>query len=388
MSSELSRPLPECYEAPRGAAPADAELLRRLASTVFRGEGSSSNAMPGQFPLLYAESNLSNFRIICHDSKPVSAVGVHISEAVCLGHSFRIGSVGSVCTYEEHRGRGLATMLMFDAERLMRRENVDLVIVSGGRGLYRRIKYEPAGLVRHYAVPYEKIPPGLTWREAADSDVEILASIYSRKPVRYRRSLDDFKATLAAFRFQVRAGPGRTVIAESGGNVVAYLSALIRRRNDAKELETSETGGEPASVVDLAAALAADEGVQSFDLAAPGAHEDLGIACERRGLSATERPGSGTFKLLDPAGFVDKMRPLIAERAGEQFAKSLQAENIAGGCSFRLNGDRLDARNEADLLRLVFEPGWRDGDLGGSQLGALLGSAFPLPMITPGFNFI
>ena len=344
--------------------------------------------MPSEFPLLFAESNLPNFRIICHQSKPVSGVGIYITDAVCFGHTFRIGSVGSVCTYEAHRGKRLATMLMFDAERHMRRKNVDLVIVSGGRGLYRRIKYEPAGLERHYAVPAEKSPPGLTWREAADSDVEALASIYSRKPVRFRRSLDDFKATLAAFRFQARAGPGRTVLAETGGCVVAYLSALVRRRDETKELETSETGGDPASVIELAAALAADEGVESFDLAAPGAHEDLSIVCERRGLSAIERPASGTYKLLEPAVFVDKIRPLIAERAGKKFANSLVVENAAGVCSFRLNGERLDVPEEAELLRLVFEPGWRVEELGSGQLGSLLGSAFPLPMIMPGFNFI
>ena len=387
-ASELGSQLPKGYQPPRGATAADAEPLGFLASTVFRGEGSPSDAMPSEFPLLYAESNLPNFRIICYESKPVSGVGIHITDALCLGHTFRIGSVGSVCTYSAHRGKGLATMLMFDAESHMRRADVDLVIVSGGRGLYRRINYEPAGLEKHYAVPAEISPPRMTWREAADSDVYVLASIYSRKPVRFRRSLDDFKSTLAAFRFQARAGPGRTVIAKTDGRVVAYLSALVRRRDDTKALETSETGGDPRSVVNLAAALAADEGVKSFDLAVPGAHEDLSIVCGRRGFSEIERPASGTFKLLDPAGFVDKMRPLIAERAGTQFAKSLEVGNLAGGGSFRLNGERLDVSKEAELLRLIFEPGWRTEELDSGQLGALMGAAFPLPMIMPGFNFI
>ncbi len=337
---------------------------------------------------MYARANLPNFRIICYESKPVSGVGIHIADALCLGHTFRIGSVGSVCTHSAHRGKGLATTLMFDAERHMRRAGVDLVIVSGGRGLYRRIKYEPAGLVRHYAVPAEVNPPGLTWRDAADSDVHALASIYTRKPVRFRRSLNDFESTLAAFRFQARAEPGRTVIAETDGKIVAYLSALIRRRNHVKLLEVSETGGDAESVVNLAAALAADEGVKSFDLRVPGAHEELSIACDRRGLSGAERPASGTFKLLDPAGFVDKMGPLIEERAGRQFAKSLEVSNVAGGCSFRLNRERLDVSNEAELLRLIFEPGWRIEEFGGSRLGKSLAIAFPLPMIMPGLNCI
>ena len=114
--------------------------------------------------------------------------------------------MGSVCTYEEDRDKGLATLLMHDAERHMRREGVDLVIVSGGRGLYRRMKYELAGLVRHYQVSAGEVPQGLSWREADDSDVGALAQIYARKPVRFRRPLEDFAATLSAFRFQTRAG--------------------------------------------------------------------------------------------------------------------------------------------------------------------------------------
>ena len=378
---------PEGYEAPRGATPADAELLGLLTSTVFRGAGAPADAMPSQFPLLYAESNLPNFRIIRHDSKPVSGVGIRISDAICLGHPFRIGSIGSVCTYEEHRGKGLATLLMHDSERHMRAEGVDLVIVSGGRGLYRRMNYEPAGQVGHYAVPAVNPPPGLAWRDADDEDVEAMARLYVQKPVRFRRPLEDFRATLAAFRIQVRAGPGRTLVAEAGDRITAYLSALMRRRDGVLTLETSETAGDPEATIDLATTLAADQGTESFDLAVPGAHEDLSDACERRGLARVDKPESGTFKLLDPERFVDRLRPLLAERASSEAALSLRAVNRVGGCAFQLNGERLDINSEADLLRLVFEPGWEAGELPDGPLGSFLASGFPLPMIMPGFNY-
>ena len=383
----MSGEIPEGYDVPRGASPADAELLGLLASTVFRGAGAAADTMPSQFPLLYAESNLPNFRIICRDSKPVSGVGIRISDALCLGHPFKIGSVGSVCTYEEDRDKGLATLLMHDAERHMRREGVDLVIVSGGRGLYRRMKYELAGLVRHYQVSAGEVPQGLSWREADDSDVGALAQIYARKPVRFRRPLEDFAATLSAFRFQTRAGPGRTVIAENGGRVTTYLSMLRRHRDGSLQLETSETGGDADAIIDLAAALARDEKVDSFDLAAPGAHEDLRLACERRGFASVREPENGTFKLLEPARFVDKMRPLFADRAGSEPASSLVVESQGDACAFGLHGERLDVPNQADLLRLLFEPGWDREELGGGQLGAFLAAAFPLPMIMPGFNY-
>ncbi len=66
---------------------------------------------------------------------------------------------------------------------------------------------------------------------------------------------------------------------------------------------------------------------------------------------------------------------------------SLRAVNRVGGCAFQLNGERLDINSEADLLRLVFEPGWEAGELPAGPLGSFLASGFPLPMIMPGFNY-
>ena len=47
-------------------------------------------------------------------------------------------SVGSVCTHPDYRERGLATRLVEDALRICEQKEVALMLISGGRGLYRR----------------------------------------------------------------------------------------------------------------------------------------------------------------------------------------------------------------------------------------------------------
>ena len=74
------------------------------------------------------------------------------------------------------------------------------------------------------------------------------------------------------------------------------------------------------------------------------ANEEDSLPCESR--------KNGTFKLLEPARFVDKMRPLFAERAGSEPASSLVVESQGDACAFGLHGERLDVPNQADLLRL------------------------------------
>ena len=55
-----------------------------------------------------------------------------------LGVIIDVGSLGSVCTHPDYRGRGLAGSLLAHVENELRAQGVDLLYVSGGRSLYLR----------------------------------------------------------------------------------------------------------------------------------------------------------------------------------------------------------------------------------------------------------
>jgi len=80
-----------------------------LPKHVFRSD------CEGDLGLLFHPDRLGQLRIFESDGKPVSLVGMILNDTVLLGCSVRVACIGSVCTDEPHRGRGLAGRLVEDA---------------------------------------------------------------------------------------------------------------------------------------------------------------------------------------------------------------------------------------------------------------------------------
>ena len=145
-------------EGPRAATRDETDELHRLVTDVFGSSEMPGEQVPNEYPLIFRDKDEDSRRVICVDGKIVSYVGLHIRTAVFFGCEITVGSVGGVCTHPAYRGRGLASVLMNHCESFMRDAGVDLVIVSGERGLYRRLEYELAGSVNVYRVPADSEP--------------------------------------------------------------------------------------------------------------------------------------------------------------------------------------------------------------------------------------
>ena len=123
-------------EGPRPVKPGELPSLTRLADTIFAdGE---EGLMLASFPLLFDESNFENLFVFAKRGRIVSHVGMAQRWACLAGCTVRVACIGAVGTYEEHRGKGLATSLFEAACGKALSDGVDLMMISGGRGLYLR----------------------------------------------------------------------------------------------------------------------------------------------------------------------------------------------------------------------------------------------------------
>jgi predicted N-acetyltransferase YhbS len=137
-------------DGPRGIRHEELASLVDLADRVFHGDGPGS--MADEYPLLYSRGNLENLRVFCDEGRAVAHVGTLFRE-VCLGGSRHLAClIGSVCCDPEYRGRGLATQLLEDSRARAVDAGADLFLISGGRGLYRRLGYADAGDYPSYTV--------------------------------------------------------------------------------------------------------------------------------------------------------------------------------------------------------------------------------------------
>src|SRR5438128_8553348 len=110
-------------EGPRAVRPEDRESLDALTGAVMR------QGMLEQYPQLFNEENYENLRVVIEDGQCVSHVGMIQRDAALYGCRIKVCCIGTVCTYEEHRGKGYASACFDDATRKAIVDGVDVMIV-------------------------------------------------------------------------------------------------------------------------------------------------------------------------------------------------------------------------------------------------------------------
>ena len=380
-------------DGPRAATPDETDELHQLVTDVFGTGDMPGDQVPNEYPLIFRDRDDECRRVICVDGKIVSYVGLHIRTAIFFGCEITVGSVGGVCTHPAYRGRGLASILMNHCESYMRDAGVDLVIVSGERGLYRRLEYELAGTVSAYRIPVEAGPSnrGYVIREATEADIGEMARLYQRLPVRFRRPLEDFRIAAGAIWMDRMIDERHALVAERDGALEAYLTYT---RDDSGPGGTvsnriaNEFAGAAGSILALARAAARRAAASHFDLSVAGAYRELLSECDRQGYSRKTGHQPGTFKLLEPSRFLAGIKPLLCERADEDIASRLTIWKTDGNYLLHLDDERYQIGRDAGLLELVFEPGVSAGSGPDGRLGEAVAACFPLPMVWTGLNFV
>lgn len=92
-------------EGPRSLTVEELPEAVALSTEVFDPGGTS---MGLQFPLLFSADNVGELRVFSEGGRLVSLVGCLHQTILVEGHPLPVGSIGSVCTRPEYRGRGLA----------------------------------------------------------------------------------------------------------------------------------------------------------------------------------------------------------------------------------------------------------------------------------------
>jgi GNAT superfamily N-acetyltransferase len=123
-------------EGPRPVAPGEKKSLSDLVDNVFNCP--SKGQMFSHFPEFFSDDNNENLLVFSDGGRVVSHAGL-ISRWACLhGCTIRVAFLGSVATYEEFRNQGLASRLFAVAMDKARADGADIMMISGGKNIYRR----------------------------------------------------------------------------------------------------------------------------------------------------------------------------------------------------------------------------------------------------------
>jgi GNAT superfamily N-acetyltransferase len=372
---ERRKPLPE---GPRLATAAERDDLGELMARCFGG------AVRPRARRRRWRPDLRGAWVMARGGKPVSHVKLVYNHLLIYGCRVKVASIGGVCTHPDFRGQGIATALLDHCTQEAKGAGAALMIISGGRGLYRRAQAVDAGAtLRADIVPgaVQRAQEGGWVRPATAEDWPAFARLYQQEPVRFVRSADFFARAMA------RRHHGGAWMVGSPEGAEAYL--LLARDwsvgHDAPQRIVGEYAGSRAALVEALPLILEQSGLQLMSFDFPAHDRELAYLLARQGIElARETIRDHTIRLLDLPVLMRRLRPYVRARLARNEARQLSFEQ-GDGCIFRYGSEEvvLDLARSAALVL-----GGRRAPRVRGELGRVLAAVLPIPLPLPGMNYV
>ncbi|NIA12431.1 MAG: GNAT family N-acetyltransferase [Nitrospiraceae bacterium] len=352
--------------------------MSQLVDAVFMS--GRAGAMFGVYPQYFSEANNENHFVFVDGGRVVSHFGMDQRDVSIAGCRLRVGCVGAVATYEEYRGKGLATRL-FDATRDKAiADGVDFLLISGGRGLYRRAGAADVGCDAMTVLSGECAArlPGreAELRKLSAADLAGCAAAYDRKPTRFVRPEGDWTSLLESGKAMGR-GADVTVVCD-GGTCLGYF-ALSKTKEDGV-LRVDEFAGEPDVLVGALAQLMAQRDCRGLEMRLQVGDAELRALIEAAGASFKTVATGGTLLVLRFAHLVERLRPHFEARVDAARAATLWVAEDDGKFTFGAGDDTFTVDRAGAATAIFGHPEAKPA------LG-VWGEVLPAPTLWYGLNY-
>ena len=290
-----------------------------LCNLVFRKtEKPEHNDMHLQFPLMLSEKNANNLMVAVDGNGVVAHLGTSLTPMIIDDVEIPYGQIGAVCTHLDYRQKGLGTKLLVNAFENFKANNVNLITISGGRGLYRRNSAVDLGCVGMFeSEPSAVTDNGYDVEFYEDGQIGLeLIDVYNRESSKYKRSAEEFQILVDAMPKIASRPQPFTAVARENGKCVAYVSGA--KVNNL--FKTMEFGGNAEVVLELVRQIAckldiiANIWVQNID-----PRYDYFVKNSKL-MSMSHLPDA-TFMILDPEKFYNQLRGLLANKGLKEYSE-------------------------------------------------------------------
>ncbi len=280
----------------------------RLSNSVFYPEGRI--LMERVLPTLFRAENSENLRVMVDAGKVVAMAGMVISDLRMDEVTVRAACIGSVCTAEAYRAKGLATALMDDAVSHAVSNGASLALISGGRGLYRRMGCIDAGLfsVTELARGGRQPDIEVEARPWNAQEIQDLWELHQKEEVRFVRTRADMATLLEARAMFCR--PAQTWVVQSGGQKLAYLCASgPDDRTGPGVVLVREIAGSREAILAAAHSVLEQMGAERMQIETPASDREMETLAATLGLPRRITGMHGTLKIIDRAAFITAIEP-------------------------------------------------------------------------------
>lgn len=357
----------------------DVAALEQLVDTVFTS--GKPGAMFAGFPRLFCESNWDNLWVHADGETVVSHVGMMVRWASLAGCTVRVACVGAVATFESHRGRGLATELFAAAQSKALAEGVDFLLISGGRGLYRRAGAAEVGCDYNVEVDARAaaaLPPSPAELTAATvADLPVCRWAYRQKAARFVRPPEDWESVLCSRG--CGGGDVGFLLIRQAGRPCAYV--VFRKPDAAGASSVVEFGGEQTAVAAAVKPLMAGHGIERLCFHLQGDDFLLRTTLESAGAVAEPARSPGTLLIINFAQLMARLRPYFEEQIGLDASRSLAFGEQEAAFTFVDAETSCLVPGRASAAEFVF------GRSESRPASGPLATVFPVPTLVYGLNY-
>ena len=393
-------------DGPRALRPDEWDQLSHVVGTVFRP------SMFQEYPQLFNDQNIANLRVVSEANQLVCHVGMTHRPASLHGCRIDVASIGAVATLETHRVKGYASAAFQDACDKSAADGIDIMLISGGRGLYTRAGCRVVGLDHEFSLDEaatDKLasvrPPGggsFSLVPLTAEHIPEMRALHAAEPVRYIRRAEDWEMALECRTVMNTASDFWGV--RVGELLVAYVivhepAKTRRQEGEPPFTRVVEFAGVRASVIAALPMLRRHYGTEQIRIHAQGSDPVLARVLRlTTGVEGTESGFSGTLRVINFPQLMERCRPLLAERIGHAATHALRFECDApagsadGGFTFRRGDASVRVDELGSLAGFLF--GTRkplEGDAaptGDAALLSDLGAALPLPVPWYGISYV
>jgi GNAT superfamily N-acetyltransferase len=281
----------------------------------------------------------------------------------------RAACIGSVCTLDDYRGQGLAARLVDDCAAAALAQGVSLLMVSGGRGLYRRMGCVDAGLFTVIRVRRDgRLPPVSTRvREWSEADAPELEALHLRERVRFVRAPGEMLSLLRTRALHAR--PARTWVVRVGERTAGYLCVSgPDEKTGPGVLVAREIAGSRHAILAGAQAIMDECHAECLDIEVTASDSEIVFLAGAFGCESRSEGMHGTLKIIDTEKFFKALESRFQERLSPEDRTLLSSHDVT-------------ATPTEDLAALVFGSIERKPPM-------VIPSVFPLPLPAYGLNYI
>jgi len=373
---------------PEPIRPAHFDSLLDLVDRTFRtGTGRS---MLTDYPFFFRRENFPNMFVYRDGERVVSHIGILPVTVSVFGHPLRVGLLGNVGTHPDYRGRGLATNLLLHVYDRWRAQGGQLMMISGGRGLYLRNGARQVGACEQFLLePAARASGDVSVEVCGPQHAPLLSALHRRKPLRFLRPLEEWRLNI-----EVRCCQGHPCdyyLVRRGKEPTAYFALGQHPENDDGLCTMQEYGGRMADIIAALPGPAREVGCKkTWWRLYPHETEARADLLAAGATSQGAGPVVGVARVIDFVALMEALRGYFAELVGEQAAGGLEFEERAGETFLlRCGAAEVTVSGHAALVELLFGGGLANlpKEKEPTALRGVLGQILPLPIAQYDMNY-